>query len=327
MASASRGPASRPGAGAIPGSAGSDVAWLVVLGILWGSAFPVIRFGLLAGVSPLPLGAGRFALAALLMLALSLRRRDPWPTRRETAKLAALGGVFFVGVYAAFLNIGEQSISAGLSAVLVGTLPLWTVLSGWALVGGERIGRVGWAGIAAGFVGLVVLFLPNVTTGFSAFTEGELWVLGAAASAAVATTLIRKHLPGSPGTRGLTIEFASAAAMLAGLSLIPGVGASFPLNRNALLAIVYLAVLPSGLGFAIYFELLRRVGAVGANLVSYVNPLAGMAIGVLLLSEAVSLSEIAGFVLVVVGLSLFQLERRRARPAVPAPVPSDGAAR
>jgi probable blue pigment (indigoidine) exporter len=297
-----------------PGASGSDVLWLVLLGTIWGSAFPVIRFGIVdGGVSPLPLGAARFALAAALLLGLSFRRGGQWPTGREAAKLALIGGMLFVGGYAAFLNIGEQTISSGLSAVLVGTLPLWTVLFGLLLVGGERIGRLGALGIAAGFAGLLVLFLPNVFTGFSSFTEGELWVLGAPATAALGTVLIRRYVPGSPGTRGLTIEFAAAAAMLGALSFVPGMGHALPFKTDAWAAIVYLAVLPSAVGFAIYFELLRRVGAVGANLVSYVNPLAGVAIGIVLLGEGVTLTEAGGFVLVVVGLGLFQYGRNRAR--------------
>ena len=285
----------------------------MLLGVIWGSAFPVIRFGLLAGVSPLPLGAARFAVAAAIMLALSLRRREAWPTRRNALKLAVLGGALFVGCYAAFLNLGEQTISSGLSAVLVGTLPIWTALFGLAFLADERVGRLGVAGVACGFLGLMVLFLPNVATGFSSFTLGEVFVVAAAVSAGLGTVLIRRFVPGSPGTRGLTIEFLAAAALLAALSFLPGAGDSLPLNRNAILAILYLAVLPSGVGFAIYFELLGRVGAVGANLVSYVNPLAGIGIGVALLAEGVSLTEIAGFALVVVGLSLFQWQRAKDR--------------
>ncbi len=295
----------------MPGSRGSDVAWLVVLGAIWGSAFPVIRLGILAGVSPLPLGAARFAVAAALMAALALREKGPWPGRAELAKLALLGGVVFVGGYAAFLNLGEQTISSGLSAILVGTLPLWTVLFGVALFGQGGVNRYGALGIASGFAGLVVLFSPSVRTGFTAFTTGELWVVGAAVTAALGTLLIRRYAPGSPGTRGLAIEFATAALMLSVLSLVPGAGDSLPLNENAVFAIVYLAVLPSGLGFAIYFELLRRVGAVAANLVSYVNPLAGVLLGAVLLSERVGPTEIAGFALVVGGLALFQWGRSR----------------
>ncbi len=295
----------------MPGSRGSDVAWLVLLGAIWGSAFPVIRLGLLAGVSPLPLGAARFAVAAALVGALSLREKGSWPSRARLARLALFGGVVFVGGYAAFLNLGEQTISSGLSAILVGTLPLWTVLFGVALFGEGGVNRFGVLGISAGFAGLIVLFLPSVRTGFTAFTSGELWVVGAAVTAAVGTLLIRRYASGSPGTRGLAVEFAAAAVFLSLLSLVPGAGDALPLNGTTVFSILYLAVLPSALGFAIYFELLRRVGAVGANLVSYVNPLAGVLIGAVLLAERISPVEIAGFALVIGGLALFQWGRSR----------------
>ncbi len=292
----------------------TDLGWLVFLGALWGSAFPVIRLGLLAGASPFALGAVRFGVATVVMAGIAVLRRETFPSARKLAILATVGGVLFIAAYAAFLNTGEQTVPGGLAAVLVGTIPLWTALFGLVALPEERVGRLGSLGLGAGFAGLLVLFLPAVESGVFSDLLGELWVLGAALSGTLGAILLRRLLHEPPGTWGLTVQFAVAAGALAALAALPGAGRAFPLNQGTLSAVLYLALGASVGGYAIYFGLLHRVGALGANLVAYVNPLAGVLIGIVLLGESVTAAELGGFALVLVGLFLFQRERFRPSP-------------
>lgn len=288
-----------------------DLALLVALGTIWGAAFPVIRLGLLAGASPLAFGAGRFAIATALLTAVTAARRIAWPSRRDALVSAVFGGLLLVGGYAAFLYEGEEVLGGGLSAVLVATVPLWTAVLGFALLPTERVGRWGWGALGVGFLGVVVLFLPDLLAGTRGGVEGGLLVLGAALVAGAGTVGIRRFLPHGVNLGGLTVQFAVATALLAGLGLVPGIGLAFAVNATTVGTVLYLALVPSVLGFIIYYGLVHRGGATRASLVTYVNPLAGVVVGVLLLSEAVTLYEVAGFALIVIGLYLFQ----RFRPA------------
>ncbi len=292
----------------------SDLGWLILLGALWGSAFPVIRLGLLAGASPFALGAVRFGVAAAVMAGIAALRRERFPGARKLAVLASVGGALFIGAYAAFLNTGEQTVPGGLAAVLVGTIPLWTALFGLVALPEERVGRLGGLGLGAGFAGLLVLFLPAVESGVFSNLLGEVWVLGAALAGTLGAILLRRLLQEPPGTWGLTVQFAVAAAVLAALTALPGAGRAFPVNPGTLFSVLYLALGASVGGYAIYFGLLHRVGALGANLVAYVNPLAGVLIGIVLLGESVTAAELGGFALVLVGLFLFQREKFRPSP-------------
>ncbi|MCI4342368.1 MAG: DMT family transporter, partial [Thermoplasmata archaeon] len=294
-----------------------ELLLIVVLGLIWGSAFAVIRLGLLAGASPIAFGVARFAGATAVMAPIALLRRTPLPDRRTLLWSALLGGMLLIGTYAALLYVGEEVISAGLASVLVGSSPIWSTLIGLGLLPMDRMGRRGSFGLLLGFAGLAVLFLPDLLRGAPGATWAALAVLSAAILAALGATLLRRIVQTPPDAWSLTSEFAGATAFLGVLSLLLPGQARLPANANVLLSLLFLIALPSIAGYTIYFRLVHRVGPSRANLVTYVNPLAGIAIGILLLGESPSWSELAGFLLIVLGL--FVVQREAARPAAPRP--------
>jgi drug/metabolite transporter (DMT)-like permease len=151
---------------------------------------------------------------------------------------------------------------------------------------------------------VVVLFLPDLAGGGASALHGALLVIGAAVAAAAGSVLLRRWVTAPPSSWGLTTEFAAASILLGLLAFsIPG-QAHIPWNTTVLLALLYLIALPSIVGYSLYFRLLHRVGPHRANLVTYVNPVAGIVVGVALLGESVSASELFGFLLIVAGLVL-----------------------
>ncbi|HUI38692.1 MAG TPA: DMT family transporter, partial [Thermoplasmata archaeon] len=277
-----------------------------LLGAIWGSAFPVIRYGLLAGAAPLAFGVARFAGAGGLMALIALAGRERAPDRRTLVLSAVLGGGVLIGAYAAFLYLGEEILPGGLSSVLVATVPLWSTLVGFGLLPHERLRAPGLVGLLIGFVGVTVLFLPDLVGGSGPSLEGAIFVLLAALSTAIGSVIVRRTLLAPTGGWGLTVEFGSASLLLGGLALaVPG-EAALPLNAGVVGSLLYLALVPSVVGYSIYFRLLNRTGPNQANLVAYINPVAGLAISLLLLGEAITLSEIVGLLGIVAGLFLVQ---------------------
>ena len=302
---------SSPAAAAALPQARRDTLLLVLLAIIWGSAFPIIRFGLLAGASPFLFGAARFAGAAALMAVIARARRAPWPPVRTIAIGAAFGGVLTIGGYAAFLYSGEETVSGGLAAVLVGTVPLWTALFSSAALPQERLGARASAGIALGFGGLLVLFAPELLAGRAPSFLGEALVVGAALSASLGAVSLHRLLPRGIDMWNLTVQFVSAAGLLGLLGLILPGGSAFAFNERTLGSVAYLAVVPSVVGYTIFFGLIDRGGATRASLVAYLNPLAGILVGVAVFGEGATVTEVAGFLLIVLGLYLFQSPRVR----------------
>ncbi|HXQ48455.1 MAG TPA: EamA family transporter, partial [Thermoplasmata archaeon] len=218
----------------------SDLGLLLLLGVLWGAAFPVIRIGLVAGASPFPFAAIRWVLAALLMTGIAAASRVALPDRRSLGVSALFGGAFMIAGYTGFLYWGEQTTPGGLSAVLVGTVPLASALFGYYILPLERFTWRGSLGVGLGFVGLVVLFLPDLRAGGPVALAGELAVVGAAVMTAGGSVLLRRASRTAPGLWTLAAQFGAGAVLLSVLSVAVGDPLTLPENWNVGLSLAYL---------------------------------------------------------------------------------------
>ncbi len=305
-----------------PRFARADGLTLVALGGLWGSAFVAIRAGLLAGAPPFLYADLRFVLAALASLALAVGLRVPRPSRQLLLRAALLGGLSLVGGYSILVYWGETTTGGGLSAILVATVPLWSGVVGHRALPGERFGGLGWLGILVGFVGVVLLLLPGLSPGAFGATLGAVAIVGAALLFSGGSVLLRRLGGGPEGLWSLSAQFAAAALVILPFTLASE-PLALPVTPLVLGTLLYLALGSSVLGFLLYFRLHHRVGPARASFVTYVSPVAGLLLGALLLGEPVSVLEIGGFALIVLGILLLRREGRRpVAPSSPSPTPS-----
>ena len=124
------------------GEARRNLLLLVVLGLVWGSAYPVIRYGIVDGATPLAFATARYAVSALAIAGIAAAARIPRPPVRSIG-LSAVLGVPIVGLYGLLLYVGEQTTSGGLSSILIGTVPFLTTLMALPLLPGESLRRAG----------------------------------------------------------------------------------------------------------------------------------------------------------------------------------------
>ena len=294
-----------PVGAAVPesGSGRRTILLLVVLGLVWGSAYPVIRYGLLAGATPVLFAAARYGLSAFAIAGLAAATRVARPNWRDLGVSAVLG-LPIIGVYGLLLYVGEQSTSGGISAIVIGAAPLLTALFALGILPGESLGRAGIAGLFVGFLGVVVLVFPPPGVVLVTSFWGPVLVFGSCGSVAIGTVVIRRVRPLGETLWGLSTQFASATVLLAILLPFLEPRAALPASRPAIVALAYLVLVPSLVGYALYFSLHHRVGPVRANVVAYVNPIAALSIGTLLFAEPFQLWELAGFALIVAGLTI-----------------------
>lgn len=276
---------------------------LVTVGLIWGSAYPVIRFGLLAGATPIAFAAARYALSAVAIALLAAALRIPRPNARALG-LSALLGLPILGVYGLLLYVGESTTSGSLSAILVAIAPLLTVLFARPILPGESLRPGALLGIALGFVGVFVLVVPPPGVSLASTITGPLAVIGAAISFSLGSVILRAKRPEGETLWGVAVQFAIATGFLA--ALLPAVEphSALPLTANVLDSLAYLVLFPSLAGYALYFSLHHRVGPGRANVVAYVNPVAALLVGTLVFAEPFNGWELVGFALVVVGLAL-----------------------
>ncbi len=325
-----RRPASLPVGGPAPGShpsdRGSSVLLLVVLlGILWGTAFPVIRAGLVAGAPPLYFAAARYVLTALALVFLAVVARSDRPRLGDLVPTALFGGLFMIGLYGGLLYLGEESTSGGLAAVLTASAPLASAVFGYRLLPGERFGRWGLSGLLVGFVGVGILVLPQLALPSATGFVGPALVVAAVLAFALGSVLLRHTSRVTPGLWTLALQFAVAGGFVGALGLLTREPMGLGSGGAVLPALGFLVVFPGILGYSLYFHLHHTAGPARANIVGYVNPVTGLLVGLLIFGEVVTGVEVGGLVLIATGLFLLQRDRLRG-PASRTPTPSDPSA-
>src|SRR2546425_4085099 len=150
------------GSGSIRGVRGGDLGLLVLLGVLWGTAFVFITVGLQSS-SPLLLVALRFDITGLVMFGIAAVRHKGSlvPRGRAHWTAVAIASVFNVTGYHALLFIGQEHTAAGLAAIIVGMNPVLTTVFSRALLKDERVGASGVLGLGLGLAGIVLIVALN----------------------------------------------------------------------------------------------------------------------------------------------------------------------
>lgn len=286
------------------------LSW-VVLSAVWGTAFMAIKAGLGPfAEAPVLFAAFRYDIAGLLMLAYAIWSVDQWrPETRQEWVLVLVGGALMIAGYHAFLFVGELSTTSAVAAVVVSLSPILTTGFARLLLPGRALNRLGVLGLLLGLVGVVVISQPDPTALLSSTPVGEILVFLAAVSFAlgsVVATAMDVSLP---------IETMEAWSMLLGAVMMHGISAALGeqvsevvWSLDGVLALGYLSVVSSAIGFLIYFDLLDRLGPVEINLVSYATPLWAALAGWLVLGETVTVETAIGFVIILFGFWLIKRE-------------------
>ena len=276
-----------------------DIVELLLLSLLWGAAYLFMRAAVPA-FGPAPLVATRLGLAALLLLPFMMMRGG-LPVLRAHPRQLLMLGVPYTALPFMLLGYASLHITAGLIAVLNATAPLFAALIAHFVLK-EHLGRWKAAGLFIGFVGVVVLMW-----GSGSFTSGSgilavLAVLGTSLTWGLGANYARQHLP-SVDALVMTVGSLTAASLF----LAPFAWATWPTvnpGPRAWAELAFLGVASSGLGFLLYFRLLRRIGPVRAMSVTFLNPVVAMASGALYLGESVTVQMLVGGVVVLLGTAL-----------------------
>jgi drug/metabolite transporter (DMT)-like permease len=290
--------------------------WLVPLALvsvylIWGSTYLGIRIGL-TGFPPFALAALRFFAAGVAMYAwLRLRGVKP-PTRRQWRN-AAITGVLLLLFGNGFVCFAEQSVTSGVAAIAIASEPLFIALFLFAYR--ERPSRGEIAGLVVGFLGVIVL-----NSGGAMRTAPWAAVALLVATAAWAFGSIwsrRQDMPEGP--MNVAAQMLCAAPALALTAWLTGEHLPAHPPIASIVALAYLAVFGSIIGFSAYLFLVKHVRPALTASYAYVNPPVAVLLGALIAGEHVGASEIGGMLVILIGVAIITLAhsgRGKRRPAV-----------
>jgi drug/metabolite transporter (DMT)-like permease len=291
-----------------------DVGELILLSVLWGAAYLFMRAAVPA-FGPAPLIALRMAIAVAVLLPLLLWRGGIGQLRAHPIALVAIA-VPFTALPFLMLGFAAQHLTAGLLAVLNATAPLFAALLAH-FVFHERLGAWRSAGLVLGFAGVALLTAGSVSFKSADGLLAVAAVLLTSALWSVGANFTRRRLG---GIDNLALTVGSLG--LASLATTPLAIVTWPAEPPPLRAwieMAFLGVASSGLGFLLYYRLLRRIGPVRAMSVTFLNPVVALIAGALYLGERITWQTLAGAAVVLFGtaLSLGLWPSRRALAPVP----------
>ncbi len=289
-------------------SARRDAVLFVLLSLFWGVSFVAIKAGL-DSLPPVLFAAIRYDVAGLLMLAYAaVAVDDLWPDSRADWIVVLVGATLVIALYNALLFLGEQGVTSAVAAILIAANPILATAFSRSLLPDQRLTATGVAGLALGFLGVVLVAWPDGPGPLVEDLAAPGLVLAAAAAIALGSVLIQR-VDGDISTESrVAWSNALGAVLLHALSFaLPSeTPAAATFDRRAILAVLYLAVLASAVGYFVYFELLERLGAVEINLVSYAVPAVAAVFGWALLDETVDPLAAVGFLVVFAGFALLK---------------------
>jgi len=269
--------------------------------LLWGATFLAIRIAVLE-VPPLFSSGLRFFIAGALLYGFMRWRGEPSPSAVQWRSITVVALCMFVATYAA-LFWAEQYVPSGVAAVIEATLPITTVTLEVFVFRQQAFCWRTAVAVALGFCGVAGLLLGSDRQPFSGLPCLVILAAGVAWSLGAVLTRSMPRPQSAPLAAGA--QMLLGGCILLGLSLAAGELQSFPhVSLRAALALSYLIVAGSLVGFTAYVWLLTRMPATRVASHAYVNPLVAVALGYFLAGEVVTLRMLLAAALVVSGVFL-----------------------
>ncbi|MDJ1653531.1 drug/metabolite exporter YedA [Raoultella sp. Ech2A] len=278
---------------------------LFALYIIWGSTYFAIAIGV-ASWPPLMMAGIRFLSAGGLLIVYLLATGHRLPARRPLLN-AALIGILLLAVGNGFVTLAEhQHVPSGIAAVMVATVPLFTLC--FSRFFGIATRKIEWLGIAIGLAGIILL---NSGGNLSGNPWGALLILIGSMSWAFGSVYgSRIELP--TGMMAGAIEMLAAGIVLMVASTLTGERLTQMPSWSGIIAVAYLAIFGSLIAINAYMYLIRNVTPAVATSYAYVNPVVAVLLGTGFAGESLSLTEwtalgiiIFAVVLVTLGKYLF----------------------
>lgn len=277
----------------------SPRAWaaFATMSVLWGIPYLFIKVAVDDGVPPAFVAWARVVLAAAVLLPLAWRARAFGSLRGRGRWLVAYA-VVEISIPFPLIAFGETHVSSSTTAIAIATVPLIASLLALRFAPGERLTGRRLAGMLLGFGGVAALVGIDVS-GSADELLGIAAIVAAATGYACGPLLMSRGLSGLDGRAAMGVSLALAALVLTPVAALDPPTEVPP--AGALAAIAVLGIVCTAAAFVAFAELVRTAGPSRSVIITYVNPVIALALGVALLGEQPGAGALAGLVLILLG--------------------------
>lgn len=258
------------------------------------------------------------ATLGLILLVSKLRNRDQriLPRSFKTWWHFGVVGVLLAAIPNALWAIGQLGVTASTASIFNSTIPIFTAILAGLVFRVDRLTAKNWLGIAIGLAGVVVVIGPWNAAAFAGSLPNQIACLVAVLSVATAFAYQRKFLSESevaPMTAAFLITVGGAVVSLVATPWwMPAVESPTP---QAWLCLLVLGSCIGGFAYVWNIRVIEAWGATGASMVTYLTPLVGVTLGVLILGDSLDWNQPLGGLVVIAGILVSQSKRRATIPA------------
>lgn len=285
-----------------------NVALYVLLCLLWGSTWLVIKIGY-GGLGPFNVAALRFLLAGLVLTPVVTVVGARWPAGRAEWTLVLWVGLVLFGADYGLIYWGEQFLDSGLTSILFATLPIITMALAHVYIPGERVTARKLGGTLLAFLGTVALFGERVR--LDPGNAGPMLAIVISTVCAAAAAIASKRHGASLHPAALNAPaMLVGAVVLGGVSMMVGDGLRLPSDLATWSAVTYLAVAGSVITFLVFFSLLKTWSVTSLSFISVFTPAIALVLGFVFLDERPTPWTALGATLVLAGVTMALTEGR-----------------
>lgn len=272
-------------------------ALFAAVSVVWGIPYLLIKIAIDDGIPPVFLAWARIALGAAALLTVV-----PWRdvARALRSRLGWIAGFALAELVLPFplIAIGEQHVSSSLAAILIAAAPLFVALLAPRFDASERVSGRRLIGLVLGLAGVTALMGIDFSGRLDELLGGVA-ILAAALCYAVGPMVLKRKLGDLDPRISMT-----ASLVVAALALAPAAATQLPTalpSATALAALIALGIVCTAAGLVLYGMLVSELGVGRSLVVTYLNPLLAVGLGIAILGERPGAGTVAGLILILAG--------------------------
>ena len=285
---------------------------LIILGyisicLLWGSTWLAIKVGL-ESLTPFISSGARFTVAAIFFFLIIKIRNIKVQTDRLAIKLYLIMGFFSFAIPFGLVYWGQKFIPSGLASILFAVYPFFVIIFTKVLFKEEEVNAYKIVGSLIGFLGIIVIFSDSLVIQSGIAILGYLAVFLSAIMQAFVAVLLKKYGKKlNPVSMNLFPVFIAGVLLLL-IGFMTEDTSKIRIDENAVFSVLYLASFGTIATFSTYYWLMKKISVVLLAISAFLTPIVSVLLGWLILDEKLSLQEIMGSLLVLLGILVANLK-------------------